>query len=435
MARVGGGKELFHLVCADGEGRLYQEPELAVIGRSGEEYWPLGAEELIPLPPGAEVAILPGRSPLGMDRRGRATVISSDGRGPLWAVGALLPPGYLRLALPAWEKEKEAPPLGLFGYTALASRKGRLYAAALALDPEPRWDPRHYNLPELAHLVAERRQNSPENRLLAHLAHCAEVYRCYTAQNLFYRRWEAGIPVSPACNAGCLGCISLQEAECCPAPQKRLEFVPTPEEVRELMEPHLAEAPEAIVSFGQGCEGEPLLQAELLEEVIGLVRRRTARGSINLNSNGGDPRAVERLCQAGLDCLRISLFSARPALYDLYHRPRGYGLAEVRRSIALAVQAGVYTSLNLLVLPGFTDRPEEVEALADLIAETGLQRVQLRNLNIDPDWLFPLLPPAEGRPLGVIGLVKALHRRFPRLELGSYTLPHRHCHPHRPVLY
>ncbi|MBE3576072.1 MAG: hypothetical protein IMW99_11610, partial [Firmicutes bacterium] len=89
----------------------------------------------------------------------------------------------------------------------------------------------------------------------------------------------------------------------------------------------------------------------------------------------------------------------------------------------------------LLVLPGFTDRPEEVEALGDLIAETGLQRVQLRNLNVDPDWLSPLLPPAEGRPLGVAGLVKALRRRFPRLELGSYTLPHSHCHPHRPVLY
>ncbi|MDI3281187.1 MAG: radical SAM protein, partial [Bacillota bacterium] len=321
---------MFHLVYADKQGRLYQDPELAALGRSGEEYWPLGAADLIPLPPGAEVAVLPGRSPLGVDRRGRAAVVSSEGRQPLWAVGALLPPGYLRLALPAWEKEEGAPPLGLFGYTALAGRKNRLYVAALPLDPDPRWDPRHYNLPGLAELVAQRRRASPSNRLLAHLAHCAEVYHCYTAQNLFYRRWEAGIPVSPACNAGCLACISFQEAECCPAPQKRLEFVPTPEEVEELMEPHLAGAPEAIVSFGQGCEGEPLLQAELLEEVIGRVRRRTARGSINLNSNGGDPQVVERLCRAGLNCLRVSLFSARPALYDLYHRPRGYGVPEVR---------------------------------------------------------------------------------------------------------
>jgi wyosine [tRNA(Phe)-imidazoG37] synthetase (radical SAM superfamily) len=39
-------------------------------------------------------------------------------------------------------------------------------------------------------------------------------------------------------------------------------------------------------SFGQSCEGEPLMQADLLCEVIANVRKRTKRGTIHVNTNG-----------------------------------------------------------------------------------------------------------------------------------------------------
>ena len=60
--------------------------------------------------------------------------------------------------------------------------------------------------------------------------------------------------------------------------------------------PHLKEAEDAIVSFGQGCEGEPLMQWRLLEKSIRQMREKTDRGTINLNTNGSLPEKVRRSC-------------------------------------------------------------------------------------------------------------------------------------------
>ena len=47
-----------------------------------------------------------------------------------------------------------------------------------------------------------------------------------------------------------------------------------------------------MVSFGQGCEGEPLLRWKEIERAIRLVRARTRRGSIHANTNGSLPVAL-----------------------------------------------------------------------------------------------------------------------------------------------
>ena len=85
-------------------------------------------------------------------------------------------------------------------------------------------------------------------------------------------------------------------------------------------------APDAILSFGQGCEGEPLLQARRIEQAIRAIRARTARGTLNINTNASNPRALQRLYDAGLDSLRASTISAVPETYNAYYRPIGYTL-------------------------------------------------------------------------------------------------------------
>ena len=102
-------------------------------------------------------------------------------------------------------------------------------------------------------------QAYPHNRLVAHLANnCALTYQCPAARNYFMGRWECPIPSSPACNANCVGCISFQpEDEAIVSTQDRLTFKPRVEEIVEYSVPHLETAPYPIVSFGQGCEGEP----------------------------------------------------------------------------------------------------------------------------------------------------------------------------------
>ena len=88
-----------------------------------------------------------------------------------------------------------------------------------------------------------------------------------------------------------------------------------------------------------------------------------------------------------------SLNSAREAAYEAYYQPRGYRFADVCESLRAAVGAGAHASLNLLCFPGLTDTEPELEALAALVEDTGLQMIQLRNLNIDPDLYRGSLPP------------------------------------------
>lgn len=106
-----------------------------------------------------------------------------------------------------------------------------------------------------------------------------------------------------------------------------------------------------------------------------------------MNSNAGRPEAIEIMSRAGLDALRVSIISANQEIYQAYHRPVSYSLAEVRESIHRAVSHGVYVSLNLLCFPGLNDRKEEIEALVNLVKETGISMIQLRNLNLDPELL------------------------------------------------
>ena len=142
-------------------------------------------------------------------------------------------------------------------------------------------------------------------------------------------------------------------------PRNESAFVPTVDEVLGVALPHLEEAEDAIVSFGQGCEGEPLMQWRLLEKSIRQMREKTDRGTINLNTNGSLPEKVKRLCDAGLDSIRVTLNSPHSNYFRRYHQPQGFTLRTIVDSLIEAKEKGLYTSINLLVFPGFTDREEE----------------------------------------------------------------------------
>jgi len=227
------------------------------------------------------------------------------------------------------------------------------------------------------------------------------------------------LPTSPSCNANCLGCISLQPSDSCPASQERIDFIPTLDEVIGVALPHLEEAENAIVSFGQGCEGEPLMQWRLLVRSIQKLREKTNRGTINLNTNGSFPKRVGELCDAGLDSIRVTLSSPHPEYYRRYHRPRGYTLEDVIDTLLLAKEKGIYTSINLLVFPGFTDRESEVAELIKFIRNTHLDLIQLRNLNIDPDLYLNAMEEGEG--MGIPRMIDILKREFPSLQWGYFN--------------
>lgn len=411
------------LLYSDERGRFYEHNGFGAAGRSGDRYVEITPEDVIELPRGASLVLIPGGRPVGLDKTGNFALAQAvrPGGGTVWAMGALLPQGYTRTLLPAYSR-REGSPLPLMGYAAVAWQGGKVFVAAQKTDNPRRWHPDNYNTPDLEGLVKRALKNFSGNRVIRQLAHCALDYSCYTAQNIFYRRWEGGLPVSPVCNANCLGCISLQPSQCCPSPQDRIDFRPSVTEVAEIMLNHLNGPGGAIISFGQGCEGEPLLAWKTIAAAVGEVRAATARGTININTNAGFTEGLKKVCMCGLDSIRVSIISAREDIYNSYYRPRDYFLQDVRRSVLLARSGGVHVSLNLLVFPGLTDRREEIKALQDLIVETGVNMVQLRNLNIDPDYLWRHIAPPRGEILGIARLINTL-REIPGLKVGNFTHP------------
>lgn len=412
-----------HVVYSTPDGGVGERRNLRAIDFDGR---PLEPADLIPLPLDTTLSMLPNRLAVGMNALADRSVISSE-HG--WALAALLPIGFTRTRLPAYEKTAQTEPLPFFGYTAVAGWHGRLYAAAVQTDDPERWTPSNYDARKLERLVRERLLAEPENRVLQQHAHCALDYHCPTASNIFLRRWEGAVAVSPGCNARCVGCISKQDEDNLVSPQDRLMFVPSEDEVVEVAVAHLERAPDAILSFGQGCEGEPLLQARLIERAIRTIRARTDRGTLNINTNASNPRALQRLYDAGLDSLRASTISARRETYDAYYRPIGYTFADVRRSLTLARDAGVYTSINLLSFPGYIDAEDEVEALVAFLRETGVRLVQMRTLNIDPEVFLPRVPQPHGRPLGIPALLDTLRREVPGITIGNFSRPVRRQPP------
>jgi MoaA/NifB/PqqE/SkfB family radical SAM enzyme len=206
--------------------------------------------------------------------------------------------------------------------------------------------------------------------------------------------------------------------------QVRLTFLPTPEEIVEYTVPHLESAPFPVVSFGQGCEGEPLLMWETIRDAIVEIRKHTSRGSININTNGSKPDAVKILCEAGLDSIRVSTNSARREIYMPYYRPNNYEFEDIVESLRIVNFYGGWTSINYFVFPGMTDSIAEYEALRKLISETGLKMIQWRNFNIDPDWYLGKIGVAEtGECLGVKQLMQLIHEEFPELKFGYFNPP------------
>jgi pyruvate-formate lyase-activating enzyme len=400
------------LAYTDARGHVYFDADREPLADGGIVRAP-SAAELLPLPDGAVVTMLPGRSPL---------VASGSAQRRRTALGVLLPAGYTRTLLPAYEARSGAPRLPLFGYTFAAVVDDALAVAAVRTDESEDWTPRRFAAGELEARVAERCATDPQNRTLAQLRICALDYGCFTAQNVFLERGEAAIPVAPRCNAACIGCISEQDADAgIPAPQRRIAYEPDVDALTRVASRHLERVPDGIVSFGQGCEGEPLLRAPIIAQTIERVRAVHANGTLNCNTNGSLPRSLRRLIDAGLDAVRVSLNSFRPAVYSAYYRPTGYGLDDVLESVALAVAAGLRVSLNLLTHPGVTDDRAEVEAMERFLSRHPVALVQTRTLNIDPELYFA----SVGRPVAPLGMAAALARiRALGIPLGNFTHTH-----------
>ncbi|KAF6614423.1 radical SAM protein [Paenibacillus sp. EKM102P] len=407
-----------YLVYADEKGNVYDHASLYGLARSADMIVEIMEDELIPLPEGATLVSLPSTRPVGMNPE-TGEMVSLPGN--MKAVGALLPQGFTRLCLPGYVKTDKEYKLPLFGYSAVVWKDGAFYVTAEQSDSPSKWNPENCDRNQVKLGVQRMTEQYPENRLYQHLSNCALGYECLTSSNTFLNRWEGGVPVSYSCNAGCFGCISEQPDDSgFVSPQTRMNFRPRVEEIVEVMLEHL-KTPESIISFGQGCEGEPSTQAKLIIDAIKEVRSVTDMGYININTNAGLNDHIRGIVDAGLDLMRVSTISALDDHYNAYYKPRGYTLANVEKSLRYASDQGVYTSINYLIFPGVTDREEEIEAMIEFAKRTKLKLIQMRNLNIDPESYLELIPPAQGEILGMKQMLEIYREELPDVVIGSYT--------------
>ena len=416
-------------VAANADGEIFELEGYAAVGMAGSSLVILTRDKTETMPFGSEFMRLPDRVPLvfnlSQNRFETLTKNPHQPGEPIFPVAAFNSPGYVNSYTCAYEEGADADYLPLFSYGAMGWDNGEFCSAVIRVDRERRQDLRLMNLEKVKAGIKAMETRLPENRLRQHLEKCAIEYGCPAAKNFFIGRCEAPLPVSQNCNARCLGCISLQKEGVMSAPQERIGFTPTPEEIAGVALAHMRKVDQSIVSFGQGCEGDPLLAGPVVLKAIERIRSATDQGTINMNTNGSRPEMLKELFDAGLDSIRVSINSVQEPCYNAYFRPGGYGFQEVRESIDTALRMNKFVSLNYLNCPGVTDAPEEIALFDKFLTQHPVHLIQWRNLNFDPlrYWKHMCEAAPLGAPVGMKTVLKQIRNRFPAVKYGYFNPP------------
>ena len=416
-------------VVASAAGEIFELEGYAAVGMANTSLIPLTKKNTVQIPYGGELMMLPDRHPILFDVETRRFELLTENPfapgTPLHPVAVFNSPGYFNTLVAAYEEAGHATHLPLFSYGAVGWYGSGFRTANVLVDSEDRQDLRLMKIEDVVKGVRTVKEQIPFNRLREHLEKCALTYGCPAGKNFFLSRYEAPLPTSTACNANCLGCISLQKHPEIRCSQDRIDFTPQPNEISQVALYHIERVKKPVVSFGQGCEGDPLLAAYAIKPAIELIRKQTNAGTINMNTNGSRPEILENLFKSGLDSVRISLNSVRKECYTAYFRPKGYGFEDVLASIDLALKNNKFVSINYLNCPGFTDSPQEFEALQEFLTARPVNMIQWRNLNFDPKRYWQVMDDVtpHGMPLGMKKVFNRLKKAFPKLRHGYFNPP------------
>jgi len=401
-------------VVADAKGEIFELDGYAAVGMAGTKLVPLTKKNTTKMPHGGELMLLQDRRPILYNLSAQCFEVIFEN-----------PFAPEDTFVTAYQEMETATFLPLFSYGAVGWSGNGFRSSVVTVDNEPRQDLRRMEIKDVRKGVETIRGLMPKNRLRRHLEKCALTYGCPAGKNFFLSRYEAPLPTSTACNANCLGCISLQDHPEIKCSQDRIGFTPSPDEIAEVALYHIEKVTHAIVSFGQGCEGDPLMAFHVIEPAIRKIRKNTRNGTINMNTNGSKPDLVKKLFDAGLDSIRISMNSVREECYDAYFRPRGYGFPDVLDTINLGLTNEKFVSINYFNCPGFTDTPQEFEALQQFLTAYPIHMIQWRNLNFDPKRYWDIMEAIHphGMPLGMKKIFNRIRREFPEVRHGYFNPP------------
>lgn len=365
-------------------------------------------EHAIPVPAGTELVPLADRAAMGLDRRGEPRSLGAT----RWAVGAILPPGYVRTHLPSIDAAGDVAPLEPLPYSAVAAdAAGELVVAAVQLGASAVVPPQDLSLAITRRLGAE-----PSNKLLRQLARCARDYRCAAARNAFFGQGECALPLGAPANDAAAPLVALRRHEE-RAPLEPSAFRVTAADAAAVGIAHLA-AGGPCVSFGHACEGEPLDAIRDVAEAAARIRTASPAGSIVLRTSGSSAAALGRAADAGIDRVVVRLASAAGPTYERVHHPLGFRWTDVRAALREAAARRCAITVELLSLPGLSDRETEAGALVALLGELppGTE-LRLTDLAADPYALLATLPAAP--TIGMAGLLDRLRADAAHVRLAA----------------
>jgi len=415
-------------LVADETGQIFELEGYNAVGCSGPDQFDiLTTQNTIEIPYGSEMMFLPDRFPIIYHPDSDSyEAIDENPYEPgtaLFPVAVFCSPGYVLSQVAAYGSDQNCQPLPLFSYGAVGWGQNGFRVAAIQVDWEPRQDLRQMPISKIRSGIKRFQKLMPKNRLRKHLEHCALVYGCPAAKNLFIGRYEAPLPTATSCNARCMGCLSSPNNCANRCSQERITFTPSADEISEIALQHINHVKNAVVSFGQGCEGEPLLASHVIEPAIKKIRQKTDAGTINLNTNASRPDLLKPLFHAGLDSMRVSINSFQKEAYLKYFQPINYQFENVIKSIEIALSLDKFVSLNYLNCPGVTDSPNEVQALDCFLNQYPVHLIQWRNLNIDPMWYYSHLSSdlVLKTGIGMRNLLDHIANHFPNLRFGYFN--------------
>jgi len=400
---------VFQAVHSDRSGRVFVSADYGATGLDGAV--PETLEHAIPIPPGAELVPLADRAAVGIDRRGLPRSL-----GPArWAVAALLPAGHVRTHLPAVEAATGAAPLEPLAYAAVAAdERGELVVAAKVLgdQPVPLAD-------DVGPAITRRLGTEPSNRLLRQLARCAREYRCPAARDAFLGRAECPLPLGAPANDAAAPLVALRRRDE-RAPLDPTALRVTASDAAAVASAHLAGGGTSV-SFGHACEGDPLGLVRDVIEATTLIKRDSTRGPVVVRTSGGSATAVGRLAEAGIDRVAVRFASADGPTYERVHRPTGFRWSDVRAALREAARRRLAITVELLLLPGLTDRAAELAALLSVLAELPAgTELRLAELAADP---YAVLAGVSGdageSPIGIAALIERLRGDAAHIRLAA----------------
>jgi len=161
------------MVYAEPDGSILDHPSLLMAASGGGDPRPPRDDEIVELPRGSDLFLLPDRTPIGLDPdTGEPTTFEREGCN---AVAGFLAPAWTLFLHPTYRTLEDAPTLPLFAYAAVGFADDRFWATGIRVDEDARQDPWRFDADRLQKQVARRVDVDGDNA--SAYAENAESYR------------------------------------------------------------------------------------------------------------------------------------------------------------------------------------------------------------------------------------------------------------------